>query len=86
MSRAHMGPIDLLLTDVVMPGMSGRDLAREIRATRPSTAIVYMSGYTDEAVVRHGMLEPGTEFLEKPFAPAAVARRIRELLDRAIGA
>ena len=85
MARAHMGPIDLLLTDVIMPGMSGRDLAREIRATRPSTAVVYMSGYTDEAVVRHGMLEPGTEFLEKPFAPSTVAQRIREVLDRAMG-
>ncbi len=77
----HTGPIDLLLTDVIMPGMSGRELALQIAAARPGLRTLYISGYTDEAIVQHGILEPGTEFLQKPFSPGALGIRVRQILD-----
>ena len=77
----HMGGIDLLLTDVVMPGLSGSDLARGLRASRPATKILYMSGYPDDALVHHGVSDLSAAFIEKPFAPAALARKVREVLD-----
>jgi two-component system, cell cycle sensor histidine kinase and response regulator CckA len=80
-ARAHQGTIHLLLADVVMPGASGRDLARQLAEFRPDTKVLYVSGYTDEAIVHHGMLEPGLNFLPKPFTPAALARKVREVLD-----
>jgi len=73
--------IDVMLTDVVMPGMGGRRVAEVIRATRPHLKVVYMSGYTDSAIVDHGILEPGVAFVQKPFATDALLRRIREVLD-----
>jgi PAS domain S-box-containing protein len=76
----HRGPIHLLLTDVVMPGASGADLARRLTVTRPETRVLYMSGYLDEAIVQHGVLEPGVAFLHKPFGPEALARKVREVL------
>ena len=78
---AHAGPIHLLVADVVMPGASGRELARRLAQSRPETRVLYVSGYTDDAIVHHGMLEPGLNFLQKPFTPAALARKVREVLD-----
>jgi two-component system cell cycle sensor histidine kinase/response regulator CckA len=73
--------IDVMLTDVIMPGMGGRRVAEVIRATRPQLKVVYMSGYTDSAIVDHGILEPGVTFVQKPFATETLLRKIREVLD-----
>ncbi|TMG08195.1 MAG: response regulator [Chloroflexi bacterium] len=78
---ARQGPIHLLVADVVMPGASGRELARRLAQSRPETRVLYVSGYTDDAIVHHGMLEPGLKFLQKPFTPAVLARKVREVLD-----
>jgi len=77
----HHGLIHLLVADVVMPGASGRELARRLAESRPDTKVLYVSGYTDDAIVRHGMLEPGLAFLQKPFSPDTLARKVREVLD-----
>jgi two-component system cell cycle sensor histidine kinase/response regulator CckA len=77
----HEGPIDLLITDVVMPQMGGGQLATELTAQRPGLKVLFMSGYTDDAVVRHGVLEQGAAFLTKPFTLAALARKVRETID-----
>jgi two-component system cell cycle sensor histidine kinase/response regulator CckA len=73
--------VDLLLTDVVMPLMSGRDLAHRLLQRRGELKILYMSGYTDDTIIQHGGLEPGTAFLQKPFSPSVLARKVREVLD-----
>ncbi len=80
-AAAHGGHLDLLVTDVVMPGMNGRILAQKLAEVRPETKVLYLSGYTDEAIHRHGVLEPGTAFLQKPFRLADLARKAREVLD-----
>ena len=80
-AREHVSAVHLLVTDVVMPGASGRELARRLADLRPETRVLYMSGYTDDAMSRHGVLEPGLSFLQKPFTPAALARKVREVLD-----
>ncbi len=81
MAERHPTEIHLLVTDLVMPRMSGRQLADQLRQTRPNVCILYMSGYTDEAVIRHGLLEAHVGFLQKPFNPAVLAHKVRELLD-----
>jgi signal transduction histidine kinase/ActR/RegA family two-component response regulator len=80
--ESHAGPIDLLLTDVVMPEMNGRELAERVRAKRPEIVVLFTSGYTDDVIAHHGVLERGVEFLQKPYPRAALASRLRELLDR----
>ena len=77
----HEGPIHLLLTDVIMPQMSGRELAARVQPRRPTMKVLYMSGYTDSAIVHHGVLDHGIAFLQKPFAPATVTQKVREVLD-----
>jgi CheY-like chemotaxis protein len=74
-------PLQLLLTDVVMPGMSGSDLATSVRVARPEIKVLFMSGYTDEAMGLHGMLAPGTNFIQKPFAADVLLRKVREAID-----
>jgi PAS domain S-box-containing protein len=74
--------IDLLLTDVVMPGTSGPELTRQLVGQRAGLKVIYMSGYTEEAIVQHGVLKPGIAFLQKPFTSDALGRKIREVLDR----
>ena len=78
----HAGPIHLLLTDVVMPEMSGRELMHRLAAVRPGVKVLYMSGYSDEAIAHHGALDPGTSFLQKPFSPAALAGKVRQVLTQ----
>ncbi len=80
-AKRHDDAIHLLLTDVIMPGMNGRELARLLAAGRPAMRVLYMSGYADAAMNQHGILPPGTAFLSKPFTPELLARKIREVLD-----
>jgi CheY-like chemotaxis protein len=78
---AHPGDVDLLLTDVVMPGMNGRDLAAIVRKRCPATRVLFMSGYAEDAVASHGVLQPGTALLEKPFTAASLGTTVRAVLD-----
>ncbi len=78
----YRGPIHLVLTDVIMPGMNGRELAQRLVQRRPGLRVLYMSGYPGDAIVHRGALEPGTAFLQKPFMPEDLARKVREVLDQ----
>jgi signal transduction histidine kinase/DNA-binding response OmpR family regulator len=81
MSKRHEGPIHLIITDVVMPGMSGPQLVERLTESCAGAKVLYMSGYTDKAIVYHGVLEPGLNFLQKPFTPDTVLSKVREVLD-----
>ena len=81
--QRHPEPIDLMLTDVVMPLMSGRELASHTAALRPEMRVLYVSGYMEEVIAHHGVLEPEIAFLGKPFAPEELTRKVREVLDAA---
>jgi PAS domain S-box-containing protein len=81
LGQRHPGRIQLMVTDVVMPQMSGRELAQHFARARPDMRVLFMSGYTDNAIVRHGVLETGTAFISKPFTPDALAAKVREVLE-----
>jgi len=81
LAAKHHGPIHLLLTDVVMPGLSGRQLAEQLAQLRPDMKVLYASGYADQAIVHHGILESGIAYLQKPFTPETLGRRVRQVLD-----
>jgi two-component system, cell cycle sensor histidine kinase and response regulator CckA len=81
LAKSHRGDIHLLVTDVVMPQMSGKTLAEILSAERPGLRVLYCSGYTDNAIVHHGVLDPGIAFLQKPYTPASLARKVRETID-----
>jgi len=79
--EAHDGPINLLIADVVMPKMSGKEVADRLQPIYPQMKVIYMSGYTDNSIAHHGILAPGLNFLEKPFTPEGLARKVREILN-----
>ncbi len=83
-AEAFDQPIDLLLTDVVMPGMGGRELAQRFADLRPDTKVVFMSGYTDDMVIRHGVLEAEVEFIQKPYTMRALLQKVRAVLDQEV--
>ena len=80
--KEHKEPIHLLLTDVVMPGMSGRTLAESLVSVHPEIKVLYMSGYTDNAIAHHGILDPGTNYIQKPFTVEGLTAKVREVLDK----
>jgi len=81
LARRHAGPIHLLVTDVILPGQNGRELAEQLARERPATRVLFVSGYSRDVIARRGVLEPGVELLEKPYTPSTLAERIREVLD-----
>jgi two-component system, cell cycle sensor histidine kinase and response regulator CckA len=85
-SEKYTGQIHLLLTDIIMPGTSGRELARRITERHPKTRVLYMSGYTDNVLAQGGVLEAGLSFLQKPFTPGALAQKVRDVLDSPVHA
>ena len=81
-SRQSEGEIQLLLTDVIMPGMNGRELSSRMLETCPKLRVLFMSGYTDDAIVHQGVLDESANFIQKPFPPDLLAQRVRAVLDQ----
>jgi CheY-like chemotaxis protein len=77
--------IDLMITDVIMPQMGGRELVERVKQTHPQLRVLFTSGYTDDAIVRHDVIDAGTYFIPKPFTPGALAHKVREVLDARLG-
>jgi CheY-like chemotaxis protein len=84
-AEGHVGEIDLLITDVIMPKMNGLDLARRLRVLMPDAAVMFMSGYPADIIARQGIIDEGVAFLEKPFTQHQLAQRVREALDQPAG-
>ena len=84
LARQFDGTIDVLVTDIVMPGMSGPELARHLQAARPEIATVYMSGYTGDTLAALGLEREAAAFLQKPFTPAALAQKVRDVVSRSV--
>jgi CheY-like chemotaxis protein len=82
LEAAHPGEIHLLMTDVVMPGLNGRDLADRLRLKRPAIKCLFMSGYTANVIAHHGVLDPGVQFIQKPFSKKELAIKVRETIER----
>jgi CheY-like chemotaxis protein len=80
-AAAHKGEIGLLLADVIMPRMGGRELYERLRKLRPGIKVLYVSGYTDDSIVRQRMLDPGIAFLQKPYTPKSLARKLKDVLN-----
>lgn len=80
--KSHAGPLDLVLTDVVMPKLGGPELVRQLKTGSPDLKVIYMSGYTDDAVVRHGLIEAEVGFIQKPYTPQELSHKVRQILDR----
>jgi two-component system, cell cycle sensor histidine kinase and response regulator CckA len=81
LARRHPEDIDLLLTDIMMPGLNGVEVATKVTRIREGIHVFYMSGYADQDLIRQGLLAPGTRFLQKPFTPQELADRVRDVLD-----
>jgi CheY-like chemotaxis protein len=81
-AQEHLAEIHLLLTDVVMPRMGGKELADRLKTLRPRVKVLFVSGFPDDAIAQHGILAPSIAFLQKPFSPATLAQKVREVLDR----
>jgi two-component system, cell cycle sensor histidine kinase and response regulator CckA len=80
-AQSFGGPLQLVVADVILPEMSGPDVVRKVQEAKPDIRALFISGYTDEAVFRHGIVEPGMMFLSKPFVPEDLARKVREVLQ-----
>jgi CheY-like chemotaxis protein len=79
--QEHRGEIDLIITDVIMPQMGGREMADQLRTVRANTRVLFMSGFTDDAIVHHGLLDEEIFFIQKPFSPDSLAIKARDVLD-----
>ncbi|SPF51261.1 Histidine kinase,Response regulator receiver domain protein,histidine kinase,GAF domain-containing protein (fragment) [Syntrophobacter sp. SbD1] len=81
LAKEHPGDLRLLITDVVMPGMNGRELAKQLSAIRPNLKYLYMSGHTADVIAHHGILDEGLDFIQKPFGSDDLAAKVRQVLD-----